>query len=232
MKQLELKVIPREETGRGSNRRLRASGKIPAVIYGKKGSQPLIIEQTDFRVLWKAISGVTALIQVDVEGDKPALTIIKEVQRDARTDQFLHIDFHEVSSTERMHTNVAVHINGEAIGVKNEGALMEIFAHDLEIRCLPGDLPSTIEIDVSELHTGDSIHIKDLTVIAGVEFIADPELLVVACVAPAVLEEPVVEDEEELGEEELEEGKEPSEGEAPTSKSEDKGETDKSDSDS
>ena len=84
MKQLELKVIPREETGRGSNRRLRASGKIPAVIYGKKGSQPLIIEQTDFRVLWKAISGVTTLIQVDVEGDKPALTIIKEVQRDAR----------------------------------------------------------------------------------------------------------------------------------------------------
>ncbi len=232
MKQLELKVIPREETGRGSNRRLRASGKIPAVIYGKKGSQPLIIEQTDFRVLWKAISGVTALIQVDVEWDKPALTIIKEVQRDARTDQFLHIDFHEVSSTERMHTNVAVHITGEAIGVKNEGALMEIFAHDLEIRCLPGDLPSTIEIEVSELHTGDSIHIKDLTEIAGVEFIADPELLVVACVAPAVLEEPVVVDEEEEGEEELEEGKEPSEGEAPTSKSEDKGETDKSDSDS
>ncbi len=232
MKQLELKVIPREETGRGSNRRLRASGKIPAVIYGKKGSQPLIIEQTDFRVLWKAISGVTALIQVDVEGDKPALTIIKEVQRDARTDQFLHIDFHEVSSTERMHTYVAVHIIGEAIGVKNEGSLMEIFAHDLEIRCLPGDLPATIDIDVSELHTGDSIHIKDITEIAGVEFIADPELLVVACVAPAVLEEPVVVDEEEVDEEELEEGKEPSEGEAPTSKSEDQGETDKSDSDS
>ena len=230
MKQLELKVIPREETGRGSNRRLRASGKIPAVIYGKKGSQPLIIEQTDFRVLWKAISGVTALIQVDVEGDKPALTIIKEVQRDARTDQFLHIDFHEVSSTERMHTNVAVHIIGEAAGVKNEGALMEVFAHDLEIRCLPGDLPSTIDIDVSELYTGDSIHIKDLREIAGVEFIADQELLVVACVAPAVLEEPVVVDEEEVGEEELEEGKEPSEGEEPTSKSEDKSETDKSDS--
>jgi len=230
MKQLELKVIPREETGRGSNRRLRASGKIPAVIYGKKGSQPLIIEQTDFRLLWKVISGVTALIQVDVEGDKPALTIIKEVQRDARTDQFIHIDFHEVSATERMHTNVAVHIIGEAVGVKNEGALMEVSAHDLEIRCLPADLPSAIDIDVSELHTGDSIHIKDLTVITGVEFIAAPDLLVISCVASAVQEEVVVE--EQVGEEELGEGSEPSEGEAPTSKSEDKGEAKKSDSDS
>ena len=162
MKQLELKVITRKETGRGSNRRLRASGKLPGVIYGKKGSRPLIIEQTDFRVLWKAIAGVTALIQIDVEGYKPALSIIKEVQRDSRTDQFIHIDFHEVSTTERMQTNVAVHIIGESIGVKNEGALLEVFAHNLEIRCLPTDLPSTIDVDVSELHTGDSVHIKDL----------------------------------------------------------------------
>ena len=123
MKQLELKVITRKETGRGSNRRLRASGKLPGVIYGKKGSRPLIIEQTDFRVLWKAIAGVTALIQIDVEGDKPALSIIKEVQRDSRTDQFIHIDFHEVSTTERMQTNVAVHIIGESNAVKNEGPL-------------------------------------------------------------------------------------------------------------
>lgn len=232
MKQLELKVIPREETGRGPNRRLRASGKIPAVIYGKKGNQPLTIEQTDFRVLWKAISGVSALIQVEVEGDQPALTIIKEVQRDSRTDQFIHIDFHEVSTTEKMHTDVAVHIIGEAVGVKNEGALLDISAHVLEIRCLPADLPSTIDIDVSELHTGDSIHIKDIKEIAGVEFMDDPELPVVSCVGPAVLEESVVVDEEQVGEEELEEGKEPSEGEASKSKSEDKGEADKSDSES
>lgn len=224
MKQLELKVITRKETGRGSNRRLRASGKLPGVIYGKKGSRPLIIEQTDFRVLWKAIAGVTALIQIDVEGDKPALSIIKEVQRDSRTDQFIHIDFHEVSTTERMQTNVAVHIIGESIGVKNEGALLEVFAHNLEIRCLPTDLPSTIDVDVSELHTGDSVHIKDLKEIEGVEYLADPELLVVACVAPAVQEEAGVVGEEQDGEEES------GEGEESILKSEDKGEADKSDS--
>ena len=224
MKQLELKVITRKETGRGSNRRLRASGKLPGVIYGKKGSRPLIIEQTDFRVLWKAIAGVTALIQIDVEGDKPALSIIKEVQRDSRTDQFIHIDFHEVSTTERMQTNVAVHIIGESIGVKNEGALLEVFAHNLEIRCLPTDLPSTIDVDVSELHTGDSVHIKDLKEIEGVEYLADPELLVVSCVAPAVQEEAGVVGEEQDGEEES------GEGEESILKSEDKGEADKSDS--
>jgi len=224
MKQLELKVITRKETGRGSNRRLRASGKLPGVIYGKKGSRPLIIEQTDFRVLWKAIAGVTALIQIDVEGDKPALSIIKEVQRDSRTDQFIHIDFHEVSTTERMQTNVAVHIIGESIGVKNEGALLEVFAHNLEIRCLPTDLPSTIDVDVSELHTGDSVHIKDLKEIEGVEYLADPELLVVACIAPAVQEEAGVVGEEQDGEEES------GEGEESILKSEDKGEADKSDS--
>ena len=224
MKQLELKVITRKETGRGSNRRLRASGKLPGVIYGKKGSRPLIIEQTDFRVLWKAIAGVTALIQIDVEGDKPALSIIKEVQRDSRTDQFIHIDFHEVSTTERMQTNVAVHIIGESIGVKNEGALLEVFAHNLEIRCLPTDLPSTIDVDVSELHTGDAVHIKDLKEIEGVEYLADPELLVVACVAPAVQEEAGVVGEEQDGEEES------GEGEESILKSEDKGEADKSDS--
>ena len=188
MKQLELKVITRKETGRGSNRRLRASGKLPGVIYGKKGSRPLIIEQTDFRVLWKAIAGVTALIQIDVEGDKPALSIIKEVQRDSRTDQFIHIDFHEVSTTERMQTNVAVHIIGESIGVKNEGALLEVFAHNLEIRCLPTDLPSTIDVDVSELHTGDSVHIKDLKEIEGDEYLADPESTGPG-ISPAIIED-------------------------------------------
>lgn len=223
MKQLELKVIPRNETGRGPNRRLRGLGKIPAVIYGKKGSQPLIIEQTDFRVLWKAIAGVTALIQVDVEGKESALSIIKEVQRNARTDEFLHIDFHEVSSSERMHTNVAVHILGESVGVKNEGALLEVSSHELEIRCLPSDLPSTIDIDISELHTGDSIHIKDLKVIEGVEFIADPDQLVIACVAAAVQEAVVAKPEDHVGGEDLDDGKE-------SEDSGDKGETDKSES--
>ena len=231
MKQLELKVIPRDETGRGSNRRLRTSGKIPAVIYGKNGSQPLIIEQTDFHVLWKAISGVTALIQIDVEGGKPALSIIKEVQRDARTDQFIHIDFHEVSTTEIMHTNVAVHIIGEATGVKNEGGLLEVAAYDLEIRCLPRDLPTTIEVDASELHIGDSVHVRDIKEIEGVEFVADPEQLIIACVAPAVLEE-VVSEEEKIGEEELAEGEEPAEGKEPDSKSGEKDGAEKSESES
>ncbi len=227
MNQLELKVFPREETGRNINRRLRAAGKIPAVIYGKKGNQPLIIEQNDFRALWKMIAGVSALIQVEVEGKESALSIVKEVQRDPRTDHFIHIDFHEVSATETMHTHVAVRILNEAIGVKNEGGLLEVSAHELEIRCLPRDLPGTIDIDVSELSIGDSIHIRDLTDIKGVEFIGDAELQIVSCMAPAILEE-VVEDVAEEGE--LEEGEEMEEGEAGEPKSEDKGVDEKSES--
>lgn len=188
MKQFKLEVKTRTESGRGPARRARASGLIPANIYGKSSHRSLAIEQTAFRSLWKQVSGMTAIVEVHEEGREPALSIIQEVQRDPITDAFIHVDLHEVSANETFTTSVVVHVVGEAIGVRVDGGVLEVHTHSLKVRALPRNLPSTIDIDVSELHSGQAVHVRDLLKIEGVDFLDNPEVVVVSCVAPRAAE--------------------------------------------
>lgn len=202
MKQLKLSVSPRTETGRGPMKRLRAAGSIPAVVYGQSGVKPLSVKSDDFRKLMRSTGGSAALIEIE-NGKNTTLTIIQDTQRDPCTDKFLHIDFHEVRQDQAMHTTLPVHIQGDSIGVKENGGVLELFLHNIGIRCLPKDLPECINVDVSDLKVGMSLHVKDLPAHPGVTYLVDEDVTVVACIAP------------KLSEESAEESPEAAEGETP-----------------
>lgn len=225
MKQIKLEVNSRDEVGRGPSRRLRVSGNIPAVIYGRSGCRNLVIDRTVFMALWKQVSGIATLIEV-YEGDRDAVwSIIKEVQRNPVTDAFLHIDFHEIERGKPMQASISVRLVGDSIGVKTEDGLLEIRSHVVEVRCLPRYLPEIIEIEVSGLHVGQSVHVSEIEVPEGVEFLDNPSKLIVACVGRAEEEEP--EEVEEEITEEVAEGETPA-TEEPDDKKADSGEKEKS----
>jgi large subunit ribosomal protein L25 len=192
----ELKIVRREQTGRGPSRRLRASGRIPAVLYGESESCSLSIDQSEFRSLWKRVAGISTLIQVREDGKDSKRSLIKEVQQNPVTDEILHIDLQEVAAGVEMQIDVAIRLIGESSGVRNEGGLLNIHAHDVAVRCLPRHLPEVIELDVTELNIGSSLRLEDLQPLEGIEYLDDPSKTLVSCTLPAVDVEEVVEEEE------------------------------------
>ncbi len=213
--QIKLNVTPREARGRRPAGRLRREGLIPGVIYGKGAdTRSISVSQADFSRMMKEAAGAASLVQLKEEGKGSILTVIQEAQQDPITDRVLHIDFHEVSSTEKMDTNVTIHVNGEPIGVKNEGGVLEVVMHSIDVRCLPKDLPGFIEVDVSELKVDQAIHVKELPELSGVEYLSDEDQVVVACAAPRVeIEREEGEEAEEAAEEKAAEGEEKESGE-------------------
>ena len=185
MKKYQLTVTSREGTGRSASRRLRKAEKIPAILYGKHTKpETLAVNSPEFVKLLKEISGRAALIELKRDAGSTALSFLQEIQRDPITDRYLHVDLQEVKEDEKMVINVTVHTSGEASGVKNEGGILEVASYRLRIRCLPKDLPAFIEVDVTELKVGESIHVAELKPIAGVEFLDDKNQAVVLCVEP------------------------------------------------
>jgi large subunit ribosomal protein L25 len=185
MKKYQLTVSTREGTGRSASRRLRKAEKIPAILYGKHTKpESLAVNAPEFVKLLKEIRGSAALIELKREAGATALSFLQEIQRDAITDKYLHLDLQEVKENEKMVINVTLHIVGEAYGVKTEGGILETASHRLRIRCLPKDLPAFIEVNVTELKVGETIHVSELKPIAGVEFLDDKNQAVVICVEP------------------------------------------------
>ncbi len=185
MKKYQLTVTPREGTGRSASRRLRKAEKIPAILYGKHTKpENVAVDAPEFVKLLKEISGRAALIELKRDAGATALSFLQEIQRDPITDRYLHLDLQEVKENEKMVINITVHVLGEAYGVKTEGGILETASHRLRIRCLPKDLPDFIEVNVSELKVGETIHVSELKPIAGVEFLDDKHQAVVICVEP------------------------------------------------
>ncbi|MDR1435375.1 MAG: 50S ribosomal protein L25 [Puniceicoccales bacterium] len=181
MKQLHLKFSERTEKGRHPASRLRKAGHIPSVIYGKSGSFSVSVDDVEFRMLMRQKGDTAATVQL-TNDSKSVLTIITEIQRNAMTDRFMHVDFQEISNDEKFTTTVPIHVKGEAYGVKNEKAMLEVVRHKVTVRCLPKQLIGVIEIDITDLHAGQSIHIRDLPQFEGVEYPGDPKGVVVACI--------------------------------------------------
>ncbi|MFP6901636.1 MAG: 50S ribosomal protein L25 [Opitutales bacterium] len=180
---LSIGVRKREKVGRGNCRRLRRSGRIPIVFYGKSFSVTYSLAETDFRAMDKYL-GAT-LVELEPDEGESSLALIKEVQRDPCTDEVLHVDFVEVTRGQELQTKVPLVIVGEAIGVKLEGGILDVMAREIELRCRPSLLPNAIEIDVSDLNLGDSFHISDLPEIEDVTYLADTNLTLVSCVGTA-----------------------------------------------
>ena len=182
MKQLEIKFKDRSEKGRHPAYRLRKSGRIPAVVYGKSGNFPISIDDRDFRMLMRKKGSSAALVELKNES-RDVLSIINEIQRDNITDQFLHVDFLEVAKNEKFSMTVPVRVVGECIGVKTEKGMLEIIRRNVTIRCLPKDLIEYVEVDVTNLHANTNIHIKDLPKYEGIEYPGDQQGVVISCVA-------------------------------------------------
>lgn len=207
MAEQKLTGAPREGTGKGVARKLRAQGQVPAVIYGR-GIEPIKVS-IDSRELFHVLhtdAGMNVLIDLHIDGEQH-LAMPREVQRDIVRGEFLHADFFKISRTEKITVKVPVEIVGsdEAPGIK-EGGVVEHHLWEIELQCLPTDVPSVITADISGLAITESIHVSDLTAPEGVTFLT-PEEETVAAVVPA----PIMKLEEEEAVEE--EGVEPEEGE-------------------
>ena len=234
MADLEINAKVREAKGRANVRRLRRNHEIPAVLYGKKKPPlSLTLEEVDIQKSIRIGFHENALvkIKIDDKGKAKANTVlIKEIQRHMISGQLLHIDFNEIALDVKIKAHVQTEPVGEPKGVKEQGGVLEHILHEVEVECLPADIPEKIEVDVSGLMIGDAIHIQTLPVGPKVTVLNDPELTVFAVAAPKVEEEPEpvaeeVEGEGEAAEPEIvgQKGKKEEEGEAEEGKEAEKG---------
>lgn len=205
MQQFKLNIVNRENTGRGVARRLRAEGKIPASLYGQGKARSITVAAVDFRNLKREIGDGSAIIELTDEKGVTALSLVQDVQLDAMRDTVDHIDFQEVERGHSFVTQLAVHLKGEsdAVGVKNSGGLIDHKTHTVEIRCRPSALPDHVEMNVSALDIGDALHVSELPVLEGVEYLDDPEQVIVSCQAPTIAVETSDEVVEEVGADEV-----------------------------
>ena len=188
MEEIILEVQPRGELGKNKVKDLREKGFIPAVIYAEgKKSQPIKVSH---RQLWQLIhqhrleSTVINLKIQDDKKQKDRSCLIKEIQYDPVKGDIIHVDFNEISLTKVIKVNVPVVAKGEPIGVKQEGGSLEHILWEIEVECLPTDIPKDIEVDVSQLKIGDDIHIKDVTFPSNIKVLNNPEAIVFSVTAP------------------------------------------------
>ena len=187
MKSIALNAFPRTLGRRAGSRTLRASGRVPAVIYGKLNKpQSLEINLQDIRDVVHGAASENVLLNLTVQGDpKPnRLAIIQEIQHHVLSNQLLHLDLHEVAENEKVILTVPVDSVGEALGVKTGGGTLEHVLFKLKVRALPKDLPESLVVDVSHLEIGQAIHIGDIKPPPGVEILGDKHISVLAVAAP------------------------------------------------
>jgi large subunit ribosomal protein L25 len=185
----------REGLCKGVARKLRAVKRIPAVLYG--GGKPPVSLSLDPSALEKLLrassAGLNTLIDLDIAGRQDLsgrTVIVKELQREPIRGALLHADLYEVDLTKTIEVSVPIHVLGIPVGVSLNGGILDTALRELDIECLPRAIPSAIEVDVSTLDVGESIHVRDLIVPAGVTLLSDPDLAVVSVVLPAAEEAP------------------------------------------
>jgi len=186
-------VIPlggtrREDLGKGGARKARAAGHIPAVLYGHgKEPVPVSIAAREFDLALRSHKGGNPIVNLAVGGGEYT-ALIRAVQYDPLTHDVLHLDFQHISLTETIEVKVAVHLTGLPIGVKDGGGILETILREIEVRCLPTAIPAAIEVDVSHLNIGDSVHIREVTV-PNVTILNDGAETIATVVPPTVMEE-------------------------------------------
>jgi large subunit ribosomal protein L25 len=213
--QITLRAETGRTTGSRASRRLRRTGRVPAIVYGKH-ADPLAIavDHRELRAALTTEAGTNALISLDVEGGETILTLPRVVETHPFRREIRHVDFVTVSLTDRVAAEIPVHLTGEAVGIQ-AGGVLSTARTVVQIEALVTNIPSYVELDISELEIGDALRIGDLPEIEGVVYTEDPEYTVVSITVPAleIEEEP---EEPEEGEEGAEaEGEEGAEGEAP-----------------
>ncbi|MEE4263685.1 MAG: 50S ribosomal protein L25/general stress protein Ctc [Desulfobacteraceae bacterium] len=206
-----MQATVRKTVGNGPARVLRRAGQTPAVLYGRKTETVLLSVNTkDLEKILKQGNFGQFILNLVIQNGKQVTkaAMIKELQTHPVSGQLIHIDFYEVDMKRQINVMIPVVTRGKSVGVE-EGGMLNIVRRELEVFCLPGDIPESIEIDISELGIGDSIHLADIPLGENVEVDTDVNYTVVTVLSPMVEEEVA-----EEGEEELEQGEEGAEGEA------------------
>jgi large subunit ribosomal protein L25 len=183
----------RTGTGKGVARKLRAAGRMPAVVYGRgKGSHPVVVDPKALsEILRGSQSGMNTLIDLRF-GGRESVVLVREIQRDPVSGSWIHADLYVVDLQQTIQVRVPLHFVGRPIGVEN-GGILDHPMRELEIECLPRAIPDSIEVDVSALDVGDSIHVRDLTLPEGAKVISDADLAVASVVLPKAEEEKPIE---------------------------------------
>ena len=178
----------REGRGKGAARQARREGRIPGVLYGHgEDSLPLSVDAIELQKLVHTISIENTIVDLDLGSGEPYKVLIRELQRHPVRDEFLHIDFFHVAMDEKIQVEVPIVLVGTPTGVKNKGGVLDHQLRELEVFCLPGSIPEKIELDVSDLDIGDSIHVSDIE-LPDVEVLTESDRAVVAVLAPTVME--------------------------------------------
>ena len=190
-KQVKLSAQRRSALGRSGVRKLKATGAIPAVIYGGKNKpESLQVSRREITNILSHASGENILVELEIDGGN-RLAMVQEIQHAPVGGDILHIDFHAISMDEMIEADVPIEPVGIANGVKNFGGLLEQSLRMLSIECLPRDLPDVIRVDVTELNIGDAIHVREISLPSGVTAKNQPDLTAITVVAPMVEEAPV-----------------------------------------
>lgn len=210
MEQVKLDAQVRKTTGNGPARALRREGRIPAILYGPKAESVLLsIDSKEFEQILKNSTIGSVLLKLQIKngqtGSRSAM--VKELQTHPVTGQFLHIDFYEVDLTQKINAMVPVTVTGKAKGVE-DGGILQIVRRELEVYCLPTAIPEAVEVDISELEIGASIHVDEIKLPSDVELPEDVDYTIITVLAPKIEEEVVEEEELAEGEEAAEEGAE------------------------
>ena len=189
----------RDETGKGAARTYRRAGRVPGILYGHgEESVPLTVDGRELSRLVHSISVENTIIDLEIGDGGFYKVLIRELQQHPFRNEMTHVDFFHVAMDEKIYVEIPIVLLGTPIGVKNKGGVVDHSLRELEVYCLPGNIPEKVEVDISDLDIGDAIHVSDLN-IPDVEIETDPERSVVTVLAPTVIEEP----EEVVVEEEL-----------------------------
>jgi large subunit ribosomal protein L25 len=193
MQQIVLEGKIREDRGKNAMRRLRSSGTVPGVLYGAKGEAlSVALELKQLAPLFRTESGHNALLNVKLEGHGEQLAVLKEWQIDPLHGTLLHVDLIRVARDVRMRVRVPVHVFGEPVGVKQQGGLLEVVSREVEIECLPADIPEEFRMDVTPLMLGKQLRFSDLPLDPAKMKLVSQPLTVIAHVVTPKKEEEVV----------------------------------------
>ncbi len=205
MELLELKAAIRTETGKGQARVLRGEGRLPAVLYGPN-TDPVMLSVSlgEMEDVLKGGTAGQALLSITIDGasDGPRTAMIKEMQVSPLSRDALHVDFYEVDMKRKINVMVPVVATGKSVGIEM-GGMLQLIRRELEVLCLPGNIPESIEIDITDMNIGDSYHVEDIELEGDIEIPHEVDFTILTILSATMAEEE---------EEELEEGEEGEEG--------------------
>ena len=189
MPEIVVAAESRTDTGKNVNRRLRAKGLIPGVLYGaKKKPVPVAVSPREIATILRSASGSNTLFDLELGGNKKKV-ILKEFQMEPLKGKLIHADFYEVALDRTLEVKVHIELHGVPVGVKTQGGVLDFVTRELEIECLPMDIPDKIEVDVSHLELGKHLRVAELQLPAKIKLLTEGDVVVAHVVMPRAEEE-------------------------------------------